>query len=271
MQRNMYVMLAVVLSLAGCTPAGKESAESSVPGFKTVQNLGEAFFSAVQSKDPDKVLATYVDFEAFAGLKKAMIESVDDPLQKIKIEKAFDEDLSREKWDKHQARVYDKILQFLMAIDDGKRDVSFEAIKQGAFLGLAPLRISREKFSKRFGVDGKKLGYNASDLAILFFEHEGLVFEIRIDALIRVNHRWYLAGDYLSISLIRSKSDLYSESMDQLNSEAKKVYQSVGKHLEKMSSRDYSAKVEKYLTTVGSKGRRPVTVPGDLGNTTQSY
>lgn len=269
MKRKLIVMLALVLPVSACTP-GEDSASTS-SGFKSVQALGEAIFSALQSKDPDKVVALYPDFDDLLALKKAMIESIDDPLHKIKIEKAFGEDVSQEKWDKQQAGLYDDVYQFLVSIDEGKRDLSYEQVKKGTFLGLAPFRVSAEKFSERFGVDSKALGYTSCGVAQLFFEHDGLVFSVTLDALLEINHRWYLAGDYFSIELIGSAGDVrfQVDASDRLHPEADAVFKNVVSHFKKMTSRQYAAKVERHLAKFERAQRRP---PIDVrrGNTTQS-
>ena len=261
-------MFAIVLPLTGCTPAEKSSSTSA--GFESVQALGEAIFSALQSKDPDNVLSLYPDFDDLLALKKAMIESVDDPLHKIKIEKAFGEDVSQEKWDKQQAGLYDDGYQFLVSIDEGKRDLTYEQVKKGTFLGLAPFRVSAERFSERFDVDSKALGYTSCGAAQLFFEHDGLVFSVTLDALLEINHRWYLAGDYFDIELVPSKGTQFLLGQDnELHPEAKAAQKNVQSHFKKISSREYAAKVERHLAKVERDQGRPAIDVG-RGNTTQS-
>ncbi len=268
MNKELILMCAIVLPLTGCTPAEKSSSTSA--GYESAQGLGEAIFSALQSKDPDNVLSLYPNFDDLLSLKKIMIESVDDPLKKIKIEKSFDEDISPEKWDKQKAGVFDKVYQFLVSIDEGQEEVFYEQIEKGKILGLAPLRASSEKLSERFGVDSKALGCTSYGVAVLFFEHDGLVFSVTLDALLEINHRWYLAGDYFDIGLVVSKEDNFLAERDsELHPETKATKKKLQSHFKKISSREYAAKVKRYRARLErEQGRPPVDV--GRGNTTQS-
>ena len=267
MKKELIVIFAIVLALTGCTPAEKPSSTSA--GFESVQALGEAIFRALQSKDPDNFLALYPDFDELLALRKAMIESVDDPLQKIKIEKSFGEDVNQEKWDKQQAGLYDDVYQFLVSINEGQREVFYEQIEKGTFLGLAPLRVSGEKLSERFGVDSKALGYASCGVARLLFEHDGLVFSVTIDALLQLNHRWYLAGDYFDIDVLGSVEDLYFGEDDPLHPDTEAVRRTLLSHFKKTSGRDYAAKLERHSARNKREQRRPPIDVG-RGNTTQS-
>ena len=273
MKKQLTLMLAVGLLLVGCLPPKKgseewESKSGEASKFKSVEALGKAAFKAFQSKDPDRIVALFPDIDERIALKKTMIESTDDPLAKIKIERSFGEDVTQERFDRDMARVFDKIYQFLVSVDNGEGELSYEQLRESTFLGLAPLDVDGKELTESFGIDGRAIGLESARSARLFLEHDGVVFSITIDALLKIDHHWYLSGDHFDLTLIFSSEDVYFDNEAALHPEAKRVRGILISHFAKYSNREYAALVERHLN---NRRRRPrPEVDFGRGNTTQS-